>query len=74
MLWAGAALLAIMLGSCAGAAQLCMACRLRGRSRWTGVAATGLRVVAMVTAVAAVAVAVMIVGSLLEVLTLSGVS
>lgn len=73
VLWAGAALLATTIGMSLGAGQLCMACRLRGRSARARRMAAGLRGLAFLAGLASVAVAVMIIGSVLEVLTLSGV-
>lgn len=73
VLWSGAALLAIAIGMSLGSGQLCMACRLLGHSASARRMASGLHGLAVLAGLAAVAVAVMIIGSALEALTLSGV-
>ncbi len=72
VLWTGAQLLAIAVGACLGAAEVGMACKLRGGPRWVLALAVGLHGVTLAAGLVVVAVAVMIVGSVLELLALNG--
>src|SRR5215472_11556194 len=73
ILWAGAQLLAIGIGAGMGAAEIGMACRLRGGARWVLAAAIGLQGVTLGASLVVAAVSIMIVGSVLELLALIGV-
>jgi hypothetical protein len=73
VLWAGAQLLAIGVGAGMGAAEIGMACKLRGGPRWMLSAAVGLHGLTLGASLVVAAVSVMIVGSILELLALSGV-
>jgi hypothetical protein len=72
VLWEGARLLGIAAGACLGAAQLAMYCKLRGGPRWVLRMAAGLHGVSLAAGLVVVAVLVMIAGSVLELLALSG--
>jgi len=73
VLWAGAQLLAIGIGAGMGAAEIGMACKLRGGPKWVLAAAIGLQGVTLGASLVVAAVSIMIVGSVLELLALSGV-
>jgi hypothetical protein len=73
VLWAGAQLLAIGIGAGMGAAEIGMACRLRGGPKWVLAAAVGLEGVTLGASLVMAAVSIMIIGSVLELLALSGV-
>ena len=72
ILWAGAQLLAIGIGAGMGAAEIGMACRLRGGPRWVLTAAVGQGVTLGANLVVA-AVSILVIGSVLELLALIGV-
>jgi hypothetical protein len=72
VLWAGAQLLAIGIGAGMGAAEVGMACKLRGGPRWM-LTAAGLQGLTLGATLVVSAVSIMIVGSVLELLALSGV-
>jgi hypothetical protein len=73
VLWEGGQLLAIGIGAGMGVAEIGMACRLRYGPRWLLRATVGLRGVSLGTSLVVGAVSVMVVGSVLELLALSGV-
>jgi hypothetical protein len=73
VLWAGGQLLAIGIGAGMGAGEIGMACKLRGGPRWVLRATAGLDGVSLGTVLVIAAVSVMVVGSVLELLALSGV-
>jgi hypothetical protein len=73
ILWAGGQLLAIGIGAGMGVAEIGMASRLRGGPRWLLRATVSLRGVSLGTSLVVGAVSVMVVGSVLELLALSGV-
>lgn len=73
ILWAGAQLLAIGIGAGMGAAEIGMACRLRGGPRWVLTAAVGLQGVTLGASLVVAAVSIVVVGSVLELLALIGV-
>ncbi len=73
VLWAGAQLLAIGIGAGMGAAEIGMACKLRGGPRWMLSAAVRLQGLTLGASLVVAAVSIMIVGSVLELLALSGV-
>lgn len=73
ILWAGAQLLAIGIGAGMGMAEIGMACRLRGGPRWVLTTAAGLQGVTLGACLVVAAVSIMIVGSVLELLALTGV-
>jgi len=73
VLWAGGQLLAIGIGAGMGAGEIGMACKLRGGPRWVLRATAGLDGVSLGTVLVVAAVSVMVVGSVLELLALSGV-
>ncbi len=72
VLWAGARLLAIGIGAGMGTAEIGMACRLRRGPRWVLAATAGLQGVTLGASLVVAAVSIMIVGSVLELLALSG--
>jgi len=72
VLWTGAQLLAIATGGCVGAAEVAMACKLRGHPRWVLRMAAGLHGVSLAAGLVVVAVLVMLAGSVLELLALNG--
>jgi hypothetical protein len=72
VLWAGGQLLAIGVGAGMGVAEISMACRLRGGPRWALRASGGRHGVSLGGSLVVAAVSVMIVGSVLELLALSG--
>jgi hypothetical protein len=73
VLWAGAHLLAIGIGAGMGAAEIGMACKLRGGPRWVLRTTVGLDGLSLGTILVVAAVSVMVVGSILELLALVGV-
>jgi hypothetical protein len=73
ILWAGGQLLAIGIGAGMGVAEIGMARRLRGGPRWLLRATGSLQGVSLGTSLVVGAVSVMVVGSVLELLALSGV-
>jgi hypothetical protein len=72
VLWAGAQLLAIGIGAGMGVAEIGMACRLRGGPRWVLRAAGGMQGAPLGASLVGAAVSIMIIGSVLELLALSG--
>jgi len=72
ILWAGGQLLAIGIGTGMGVAEIGMACRLRGGPRWALRVAARLRGVTLGASLVVATVSIMIVGSVLELLALSG--
>jgi hypothetical protein len=73
VLWAGGQLLAIGIGAGMGVAEIGMGCRLRRSPRWLLRRTAGLRGVSLGACLVVGAVSVMVVGSVLELLALSGV-
>jgi hypothetical protein len=73
VLRAGGQLLAIGIGTGMGVAEIGMSCRLRGGPRWVLRAAVGLQGVSLGLGLVVAAVSIMIIGSVLELLALSGV-
>jgi hypothetical protein len=73
VLWAGAQLLALATGVTVGTAEVGMACRLRGGPRWVLTAVVGLQGVTLGASLVVAAVSIMVVGSVLELLAISGV-
>jgi hypothetical protein len=71
-LWKSAELLAIAFGAGIGAAQGCMACRLRGGRGMVRGAAAGLRALTVAAGLVAGAVSVLLVGSVMELIVLNG--
>jgi hypothetical protein len=73
VLWAGAQLLALAIGVAIGAAEAGMACRLRGGPRWVLRAAARLPGVSLGAGLVVAAVSIVVAGSVLELLAISGV-
>lgn len=73
LLWTGGQLLAIGIGAGMGVAEIGMACRLRGGPRWLLRATAGRHGVSLGASLVVAAVSTMVVGSVLELLAVSGV-
>jgi putative Mn2+ efflux pump MntP len=72
VLWTWIELLAIAVGLSIGAAEVGMSCRMRGGPKAVVAVATGLHGVTLAVGLIVAAVAVMITGSVLELLALNG--
>jgi hypothetical protein len=72
VLWTWVELLAIAVGLSLGAAEIGMACRMRGGPKTVVALASGLHGVTLAAGLVVAAVAVMIAGSVLELLALNG--
>jgi hypothetical protein len=72
VLWTWLELLAIAVGLSLGAAQVGMACRMRGGPKAVVAVATGLHGVTLAVGLVVAAVSVMLAGSVLELLALNG--
>jgi hypothetical protein len=72
MLWKSAELLAIAIGAVIGSAQASMACQLRGGRGLARAAAATLRGLTVASGLAAGAVGVLLVGSVMELIVLNG--
>jgi len=72
VLWTWVELLAIAVGLSLGAAEIGMSCRLRGGPKSVVAVASGLHGVTLAAGLVVAAVAVMIAGSVLELLALNG--
>ena len=72
VLWRGAQLLALAIGASLGGAEVGMACRLRGGPRLLVAVALGFPVAVLAALLVVAAVSVIVAGSVLELLALSG--